>query len=93
MQQLLLHGWLVHNMTLPSCTLLLHAGLHTYTEQLRGEGVCSQVVVKEDYLSANELAGECWPALSTSLPQVARCAVPHVVSCAGGCMAARHQNV
>jgi hypothetical protein len=31
--------------------------LHTYTEQLRGDGVCSRVVVKEDYLSTDELAG------------------------------------
>lgn len=39
------------------CIALGHAGLENYTKLLRKDGVCSKVVVKEDFLSAKELAG------------------------------------
>ena len=48
-----------------------HPGLHAYTELLRGEGMCSQVVVKEDYLSSDELAGVCAGPCSCCLPVTA----------------------
>lgn len=41
----------------------LPAGMQRYTESLRKDGVCSKVVVKEDYLSAKEMAGACGVAV------------------------------